>query len=51
LWRLNGGVIPGETRRLLVLPSVSFSDEGEYMVTAMNPSGKVASRGTLTVVP
>ena len=50
-WRLNGSIIPGETRRLLVLPNVSFSDEGEYMVTAINPSGKMASRGTLTVLP
>ena len=50
-WRLNGNIIPGETRRLLVLRNVSFADEGEYMVTAMNPSGKVASRATLTVLP
>ena len=50
-WRLNGNIIPGETGRLLVLPNVSFADEGEYLVTAMNPSGKVASRGRLTVVP
>ena len=50
-WRLNGSIIAGETGRLLVLPNVSFADEGDYMVTAINPSGAVASRGRLTVVP
>ena len=50
-WRLNGSIIAGETWRMLVLPGVSFADEGEYMVTAINPSGVVTSRGRLTVVP
>ena len=50
-WRFNGNIIPGETRRFLVLPTLSFYDEGEYMVTAINSAGKVASKATLTVLP
>ena len=50
-WRFNGDIIRGETRRVLVLPNVTFADEGEYMVTVLNSSGKVASKATLTVLP
>lgn len=51
LWRRNGVVIPGQARRFIVLRHVTPAQAGLYVVTAINSSGRVASRARLSVSP
>ena len=50
LWRRNGAIIPGQTRRFIVLRHVTPAQAGQYIVTAISPSGRVASRARLSII-
>ncbi|MBL9134329.1 MAG: lamin tail domain-containing protein [Verrucomicrobiales bacterium] len=52
-WQRNGVAIPGATRSSLVLPRVSFNDQGaRFRCTLVNPLGVVISEeAVLTVLP
>ena len=51
-WQFNNVDIPNATDSNYTIPSVGFSDEGNYTVIVTNPAGSVTSAiATLTVTP
>ena len=43
-WYFNGTALPGATDPILVLPTASVADTGDYQLVAANASGSVTSR-------